>query len=213
MIPDVVRKLISTAALRVYTEAVHERPMVAAKAWRDRIVLGVQMLRWRAMSRPASPSRFTSRITSRIHRLHSGPCAVPPGTRRAKRVRYALARGVEQIAVRQPLRIVMMRRVFITPDDLACGGDFVEVAAMPHRPRRVTRLPSARDCRCSRDCRCQDHCMASRAHRHLPLMDDRASDVDQKDMATGRLRRDQRIAAGGSVAGRGQSGRRRGGAG
>ncbi len=45
--------------------------------------------------------------------------------------------GIQQITVRQPLRIMVMVNIFVMPDDFVIRRHFVEVAAVPEIPRRI----------------------------------------------------------------------------
>ena len=131
----------------------------------------------------------------RIHHF-IGAVGRAPGHALGKARRHGRAGRVQQMAVGQPLRVVVMGRVLVAPDHLAFGRDLVEVAAMPHGPGRIeigrVRMISV----VAQVAIGQDHGVAACAHGQLPFVGHAAFDVYQVDMAVGGLGSDQRIAAG-----------------
>ncbi len=182
------------AAVGRHAQAVHQGPVVAAEAGvygkgrRVEVFPGLPLPDQRALAVDLADHVAVHGLLRAVGGAAGHPFREALGDR--------FAGGIEQVAVGQPLRVVVVGRVLVAPHHLADRGHFVEVAAMPHRPGRVAvgRLRVAAVV--AEVAVGQDDRVAPRAHGQLPFVDHGATDVDEVDAPAGGLRGDERVAPG-----------------
>ena len=165
----------------------------------DREVLGREMV-----GRPPLPDNGSAPIdladdigiTLAVRRVMPVAAALDP---RRNPARHLLECAIQQMAVGQPLRIVMMREVGVFPYDLTGRRHFRESAAMPHGPGgvevgRVRMVTVVAEITVG-----QQDGVATGPLGHPPAVHDGSHQIDQLDPPAVGLGRDECVTAGRSI--------------
>ena len=157
-------------AITGYRQAVNHRPVATVKDLMNREIFRIQML-------PGAPfpDHFTVAIdlfddvalNHAVRRITSWFAAGHTGSDIGRQRRRG---GIQQITVRQPLRIMVMEDVFIVPDDFVIRRHFVEITAMPEIPRGIEIRGGTVATVISQVTVRQQHRIAPCTYRQLPLM-------------------------------------------